>query len=588
MIAASGPDVVRVARVPWSVASAVRARLVPHAVAWLVAWPALGVLAGAQALVEHPVMDGLPFTIALAGGVAAAREMLVELAAVGLLGLVCSLALFGAAARASGPASWGVRAVEPAVLGFAILGGVALEYPAALLHPAVAALRPLPAGVATAAVLGLAGAGAWLLGIRAGRRAALATLLAVAAGGGLAWLATLPAAPAATRAGARGVVLLGLDSLSQEDAELTALRDLAARHRGTWYERPVTPGLLTNAVWPAILMHRLPHETGMFFVYQRTDWSRSPYHLVREARAAGLRTVSRFSDQFTTFVGSDGGFDVDASGPRGWKQVVTAAVKDATVLLPVVLPHLPALPGAGTPPNQSGTFAFDLRAEIRAVLTAGADGPTFVAAHLDYLHQARYPGLRDLTASERAAVRAAPVGALRDLSLHWQYPAVDGEPLGLQRWKIHHLERVLGEELTATGFLDAARANRLVLFSDHGDRSGADLRNFGAPRYHRVLFVTFGVPARDAAAPISLLETGPLLGFPDPSRPEPAPAVVEYTNVVGDEWPRLLRAGRAHPSGDVDLEPDILRAIGRRLRAIEPWGAMTLLRPTPASPAGNG
>jgi hypothetical protein len=247
-------------------------------------------------------------------------------------------------------------------------------------------------------------------------------------------------------------------------------------------------------------------------------------------------------------------------------------VKDGSVFLPVALPRLREIPGSIAPVNQSGTFSYSLRRDVRAAFTAGARSRcAFVATHLDYLHQAAYPGYSDLNAVERHLVRKARVSGLRDLSLHWQPPAVQGEPLGIEAWKLRHLQRIVVEEIRRTRFLEKGKANRLVLFSDHGNRRLITEANFGDPRYHRVLFATFGIPPRDPQTPISLLDIAEMLGFADERLVGRADSLVEYVNATGEEWKRLQSSARLKADGHVWLDPVIVRAIGQRLQGYRPY-----------------
>jgi hypothetical protein len=305
-------------------------------------------------------------------------------------------------------------------------------------------------------------------------------------------------------------------------------------------------------------------------IYQSVDWSRSPFQLVRRASDSGCQTISFFSDQFTTYVGSTAGFDRIRSGPKGWLQLATAGLKDASVFLPVALPLLPRIPGARTPANQSGTFAFDLRREIDAILTEGTSRCTFVAGHIDYLHQPLYPRYSDLTPSQRSIVHRSRVEALQDLSLDWQFPVIPGDELQLYSWKSRRLQDLLAQEIRATGYLEPSKKNRLVLFSDHGNRRALTGENFGKPQYHRVIFATFGIPARDPTLPISLLDISSMLGYSEPGR-EKADPIVEYTDVTGPEWKQLMRSAKLLFNGRVLLDPGIVRRAGERLRAFRPY-----------------
>ncbi len=348
----------------------------------------------------------------------------------------------------------------------------------------------------------------------------------------------------------------------------------------------MTPGLFTNAVWTSIVTARPVHETGVFFTFQNPEWSRLPRSLPVRAKEAGLRTCAFFSDQFTMQLGADLPFDENHSGPRGWLQAATSSLKDASWFLPIALAHLPPLPGAATPANQGGTFSYSLRRELSEVLSCGAGRPggTLVLAHLDYLHQARYPGLTDLDPERRARVLAAPVSALVDESIHWQYPEHAEEPVGVYAWKLEHLQRVLREAVEGTGVLDPALGNQLVVLSDHGPRTGLTPENFGERRFWNVPLVTFGVAPRDPGHPISLLDVPALLGFSDPERRGPAPAVVEYTIVSAEEMKEMVHATRIQPSGRADLDPAILQRAGARLKRFDPFAATPRYAAAPVLP----
>jgi hypothetical protein len=178
-----------------------------------------------------------------------------------------------------------------------------------------------------------------------------------------------------------------------------------------------------------------------------------------------------------------------------------------------------------------------------------------------------------MTARERGAVRSARVGAVKDMTLDWQPPLVSGDPIGIERWKLAYVQRVLVDELTRTGFLSPEKENRLVLFSDHGNRRGINDDNFGEPRYHRVIFATLGVPARDPREPVSLLDIPGMLGVEDPARPGKADPVVEYTNATSDEWRTLMKSARLRANGRISLYPAIVGSIGSRLRAFAPYSS---------------
>jgi hypothetical protein len=561
-----------------------RRRLLPHATAVFLIWPAISILFAGVTLKSEPLTAPASWPVTLLGLSAAALQMIPEFLSVGAVLLIISLALFSGF-RSSDPAAERSLArrmsllVEPFAVMLALFCGLALEYPAVLHHPALAAFRMFSALTATIALFVALGL---LLGYLAWRRGpALASLglvlLLVPAG----WAAGLSHRSYRARKARSGTtVILGLDSISQQD-DVSILRSLTREFSGTWYDKPVTPGLVTNSVWPSLIMHRPVHESGVFLIYQTVDWSRSPFQLIRRASESGCETSSFFSDQFTTYVGATAGFDRVRSGPKGWLQLGTAEVKNGSIFLPIFLPLLPPIPAARTPANQSGTFAFDLRREIDAILTEGTGRCTFVAGHIDYLHQPQYPRYSDLTASERSIVRRSQVQALQDLSLDWQFPVIPGDELRLYGWKTRMLQRVLAQEVQETGYLEPSGRNRLVLFSDHGNRRALRAENFGRPRYHRVIFATFGLPSREPLLPISLLDISELLGFPDPSRPGRAVPIVEYTNASGDEQRLLLRSARLRLDGEISLDPAIVKEIGKRLRGYEPYAPNPESFPSP-------
>lgn len=553
----------------------------PHATVILLLWPAMSILFAVVTLKSQPLTAVPPWTFTLLGLSAAALQMIPEFLSVGAILLIISLALFsGVSSAARSVSSRMSLLVEPFVVMLALFCGLALEYPALLRHPALTVFRTFSALTATIALFIALGLLLLYLVHQRSRPALplLALVFLLVAAGWAIGLGHRSYKPRKARPGT--TVILGLDSISQQD-DVSILRSLTREFSGTWYEKPVTPGLLTNSVWPSLIMHRPVHESGVFLIYQLVDWSRSPFQLVRRASESGCETSSFFSDQFTTYVGATAGFDRVHSGPKGWLQLGTAELKNGSVFLPIALPLLPPIPAARTPPNQSGTFAFDLRREIDAILTNGTGPCTFVAGHIDYLHQPLYPRYSDLTALERSIVRGSRVEALVDLSLDWQFPVIPGDQLELYGWKTRRLQMILAQEVRATGYLDPSGRNRLVLFSDHGNRRALTEENFGRPQYHRVIFATFGLPLREPLLPISLLDISELVGFPDPSRPGPAAPIVEYTNAMGSEWLHLLESARLRLDGEISLDPAIVEKIGKRLMAYEPYAQKPEYSPAP-------
>jgi hypothetical protein len=273
-----------------------------------------------------------------------------------------------------------------------------------------------------------------------------------------------------------------------------------------------------------------------------------------------------FPDQLSSAVGSSAGFEEDRSGPIGWRQLLLPVVANNSFLLPVLRPALPRLWPAGSQPNEAGTFTYDVRREIRAILRAGHSGQrTLVAAHLTYTHLPAYPASLDLSAAEIWRLARAPAGTIRDRSLDWQDVDRPGDPLHLLRWKVDHLQRVIHAEVSAAQYLE--RGGQLVVFSDHGNRAGMTVENFTDERYHHVVLATFGVPPGCPQHPVSLIDIGSLVGLSDESA-EPS---VEFVLSAPEQWPALVASARLRWAGDVDLDPGLLGGIFTGLRRHEPW-----------------
>jgi hypothetical protein len=558
-------------------------RIVPGAVFFLLIWPVATAISATIDLKAQPATARLPWGATFALLLQAEARMASEFLFVALFLTLTCAAFFALLSRSIESDSRARVWLEPAVFACSILAGIALEYPAVLTNPLLIGLRPVPILAGMLLVTALPLLLALLLGLRAGgaRTGAAwtggAAILVI-----LAWSAArVPALRHPRTSPSGSVVVLGIDSLSQAD-DLSALRDFARAKGGAWYSRAVSPGLLTNPVWAAVVQHRPVRETGIWEVFMTTDWAHVPFDLVREAHRKGFETFSFFSDQFTTYVGSEAGFDVNRSGPMGWLQLGTATLKNDSVFLSVALPRLPRLPGARLPRNQSGTFGFDVPMELEELLTADAKGrPAFVAGHLDYLHQPLYPRMSDLTPAERSLVWGSPVESAQDFSVDWQYPEIPGDRLGLYRWKIARVQKMVRDAIVRTGFLDAGKHGRLALFSDHGNRKGLTEENFVAPKYWNVMFSTFGAAARDTQSPISLLDVPEMLGFPDTERPGPAPAAVQFAGINPEESARLNQAF-VLPDGRIIADPRVMGGIGRRIREFRPYPAPGTLVPASA------
>ena len=548
-------------------------RFLFHAAVFLLAWPLASTVAATLDLKSQPMTSRLPW-LATFGMLCRAQPLLLsEWVFVGMLGAIGSTALFSILSRRREPddAATLALAIEPFLLIAAAVAGIATEYPAVLAHPFFRSLRSVPVRTAIAILVVLSAGLFALLGARlAGPRRGLVWLLAGLSIGALG--AVFSRMPAARRTGSparRSIALLGIDSLSQSD-DLGPMRRLAEEHRGNFFPRAVTTGVVTNAVWGSVLQHRPIRETGTWTIFLTADWRSVPYNLVREAHRGGWTTVSYFSDQFTSYIGDEAGFDVDRSGPKGWLQLATATLKQNSIFLAVALPRLPELPGARTPRNQSGTFAFDVDAELDDFFRCPAPaGKCFSAGHLDYLHQPLYPRFDELTPAQRRVVLASPVSAVEDLSFDWRYPAIEGDALGLYGWKVRHVQELVRHAVERAGFLEPDRENRLVVFSDHGSRKDLTAQNLGNPMYWNVLLATFGAEVRDPFRPISLLEIPRILGFPDATRPAPDLPAVEYADVDEKDVPMLTPYFAS--DGRIFLSPGALARIRPRMETFRPY-----------------
>lgn len=571
-------NVRRTARNGWKL------RAIAHLFVFLLIWPLASIPLGAVHAGEQPFTEAITFSGAVAGMTAAAIHLLPEIVALGLVVAAAGFVVFTIAQLVSRGTTHPLAIwIEPLALLLALICAISTEFPALLRHPLLSVMRGLPVIYAQFILIALAVlAGVLSRSIRAAAGHAVAVLLLATTAQSF---AAAPHDVPKRKAARDSVFILGLDSLSQSDP-LMPLRQSVAAVNGTWYENPVTPGLVTNSVWTSIIQHRRPSETGVFLTFQRPDWNRSPYHLVREAERRGFETWSFFSDQLTCYVGTIGGFDVDRSGPKGWLQAATSGFKDTHVFGPAFLPHLPRIPFARTPRNQSGTYGFRLSTELREFFTSGnRDARIFAAGHIDYLHQPAYPSASEMTAEEQRRVLHAKVGNVWDLSLHWQYPMLPGEPLGVFAWKMSHLQQLVTDALHESGVADPARRNRVILLSDHGNRQNVKADDFARRRYYKVVLATIGIPARDPVRPISLLDIPLLLEWPDPSRPQPGDLVVEYTNVTGaEEWGVMLQTSKLERDGEVSLDPRVTSLLGRRLLAYWPHRGATGYDRVPSVP----
>ncbi len=475
------------------------------------------------------------------------------------------------------------RLLEPVIAFLGLSLGVSLEFPAILNNPLFVFLRDQTLLWAYI-VLGLLVILSALLRYSRLRPLAMLarTLFATTVFVGFGWVLTqLLIPPYGSAVNQNSTVVLGIDSLGMR-MEIGALRTFSREQGGTFYEHAVTPGLLTNAVWTAILQHRPVHQTGTLLIFQSPDWSRSPFNLVREAERKGFQTWSFIDSQNTTYVGSLAGFDHDRSGVKGWLQNATTAAKNGSVLLPFFISRLPQLPFSRVPANQSGTYSFDLRVRVRSILTSHqGPKPVLALGHLEYLHEEVYPRFADLPPSYRSVLLKARVDSLRDFGGEWQLPIVPGDAIDLNNWKVQNVQRVVIEEIRKAGFLAPQNHNRLLLFSDHGKRTLLNNENFTLPVFYEVPLITFGLPGRDVHQPISLLDISSLIGVDDQSQGAPATPAVEYVNLQSfDEFKNAVLKADWLADGRINMRTEVAEKYLALLKSYNPF-----VDPAPPNPA---
>ncbi len=520
----------------------------------------------ASATVEARLVPyiSLPWVHALRGSTVGVILLLPDFLLIGSGLLILSITVFSWLGRRSVDRVVPFRrlCLEPAAMLAALFCGACVWYPTLLSHATLSVFWALPSAV----VFGLfvfIGVSLVYNVVPRGRRLTLALVLGTV---GLVMPAASMVASAAT-GGERQpseLVLLGIDSVAQTD-DVEALREFVSLHDGSWYERAVAPGLLTNAVWASVMTMKPVREHRVFQTFQ--SFPAGEARLVTNARAAGFYTVSVFSDQLTCAIGSQAGFDDDRSGPIGWRQLILAIVQNSSVFLPLFRPLMPRAAWSAAPANHAGTFTYDLDREVREILTSGAPGRrTFVAAHLTYLHLAVYPRTVDLSWHELSRVARAPAASLRDRSFFWEDTDAPTDPVQLHRWKLARLQRVLVSAVDRTRFIE--RGGRLLMFSDHGDRVGLAPDTFTDPKYHHVVLASIGLPAAGVDQPRSLLDIGSLLGLAPAHTFDP---VVEFATPPVSLWPKLAATARPRWSGQIDADPELLGLLFKDLRSYRPW-----------------
>lgn len=543
----------------------VRRRVLSNLIIFFGVWPFLSIVAAALEAQSIPyfyvsLTDG--FKIAFAGAIVLAPDFFI----VGTILSIVSLFIYSAfASKKQLQSRFFVLISEPTLLLLSIFFGTALYYPTVLNHPALNSLSSFPIWMVTILLGACVIAGCFFLALPGARLRVILIVLAI----GL--LNPVPVALCHFQSHREGVapplVLLGLDSLSHHD-NLMPLKSFSARKKGTWYSHAVTPGLLTNAVWVSLFTMQPIHDHGVFHIFQPFPKQREKEDLIMMARKAGYRTVSVFPDQTTDWCGTDVGFDEERCGPVGWRQLATAYIENASILLPIFRPLLPKLPFSDVPPNHLGTFTYNIDHELDDIFSLSSSSDRiFAAGHLTYLHADRYPSYYELSWKECLRIMRSAVALVKDRSFDWKDEDRPTDPIKLHEWKTQRLQNALADSMTRTKFLE--RGGRLVLFSDHGNRPGLTMDTFRQERYHHVLLTTFGLPSRDPDEPISLIEAGSLLGLaPHASSFDPD---VEFVMSQPSDWPELGKSARVHWDGSITLNDKLLNAILQRLRAHRPW-----------------
>src|SRR5688572_6183245 len=533
-----------------------------HVIFASVVWPVLTIAGAAYSLKRMPyyTVSWREAFLASAGGLVI---RLPDLILVGLVFFGLSAFIFRRFAVESRPGRLAtVRLfLEPMVTFVAACMGIALWYPGVLSQALFLPLDFLPVAWLLLVLAAIVAVGVMVTG-RRGRRLRLGSALFAVGllSPGPLWLRTViePAFGAPPTA-----ILLGVDSISLAD-DLTPLTNWVTADGGTWYERAVTPGLFTNAVWTSILAQQPVRTHRIFHTFQRMRAEDAV--LLHDARRQGYRTIGMFSDQLTAAPGPTAGFDENRSGPMGWRQLLLPMVANNSLLVPVIGSALPRpWPGASQS-NEGGTFTYDLGREVRSLLRAGEDGQrTFVAGHLTYVHLPVYPSVLEMSAAEFQAVLRTPANLVRDRTIDWQDLDRQGDQVPLNSWKIHRVQSVIQREVADAGYLQ--QGGQLILFSDHGSRNSLNIENFQDDRYHHVVLATFGVPPRCPKEPVSLIDIGRLFGFSE-VRAEPT---VEFVFAAADQWPALFSSARFRWSGQVDLDEALLAQVFGGLRKHTPW-----------------
>lgn len=558
-----------------------KSRILPHAAFWTLLWPAAAAVAAAMDAEERVLY---PFWRALGLSGLGLLVLLPQLLVVSAVLTATTACLFGVASTRSAPLR--LRLFEPMVLGVAVVAVAALRFPAILHHAFLLPLRPLPTWAALVVLCAFALA---LLAARAveepdGARRAVLALAPAGVALGLGFYGG-----AAGRAPADGprdsVLLIGLDSVSAGDVAGGPLESMAAEG-GRSYRAAVTPALLTNAVWATILLSEPPERHGVLIGLQDWTLDGSEAALTTRARDAGLSTMAVFPNRSTTWAGARGGFDVDRGGALGWHQMATAWLKNSSILLPLVLPLLPDVPGGRTPRNQVDTFSYDLASDLARILAPG-EGRRFVAAHVTFLHESRYPSFPEMSPDERRRVLRARAGRIFDDSFNWLHEDEPDAPIPLRRFKWAQLQETLADYLRSTGTLEPSRGNAVVVFADHGPRSGLSQETFCEPRFWHVPLLAWGDRSGlPLDAPVSLGDLDRIVGLGVPGAPRIPPRVT-FASVSPTDWADLMSGTRPRRDGSTELPPEVVARISARAESCDPAEEGRAFAGAPPDGAGN-
>lgn len=541
-----------------------KARFPIYLIAIFFVWPCVSIVIAVRDIPYDSLSLGQAILFS-AGGMMA---LLPDAVFIGTICLVICLALFTLLASLGFTVKTDYRIgliVEPFTLFLAAWFGASLYYPSVLSFPRLSIFGMLPAWALISILACLLIIWGVLLSTP-GHRICVVTIILI--------FTILIPFPAIYRNQIKPslpatppVVLLGIDSLSHSD-DLLQIKHWIRAKGGAWYTHAVSPGLLTNAVWTSIILSKPVHEHGVFHTFQSKPAIFSSDSLIDKAHEQGYYTVSVFPDQFTCWPGSEYNFDLNLSGPIGWRQLAVTIFENSSILLPLFRPILPRLPFSSVPPNHAGAYTYSIEREFNEILSqSSAKSATLVIGHSTYLHVPIYPKYSDLSWIEIKRVLRSPVNRITDRCFDWQDVDHPDDPIPLRQWKVRHVQTAITETIDRLRFLE--RGGKLILFSDHGNRIDLCSTNFNEDRYFHVMFASFGLPVRDLNTPISTMESASILGLVQNEHFDP---VVEFAIGEPFEWEALAQSTKLDYSGRVHLNDELLSAIYKRLRSHRPWG----------------